>query len=101
MDRCIAGAPLGDHRKFVIRRILAPYLTVVKRLPYGECVKIINDWLVRCNCVERLRFNAKYNAEKYLKNAKRVGYRPISLENYKRRIIPSMILYSKEFKIEA
>jgi len=72
--------PLGDYRKFIIRRIVAPYLIVVKRLPYGECVKIINDWLVRCNCVERLRFNAKYTTEKCLKNAKRVGYRPISLE---------------------
>lgn len=72
--------PLGDNRKFIIRRILAPYLIVVKQLPYGDCYKIIDDWLTECSCVESLIFDSRFIIEKNLKSAQRIGYRPIMME---------------------
>ena len=78
--------PLRDYRKYAMRLIIAPYLIVVKQIPYGECVKIIMDWLNRCNCVEQLTFNAEYTVRSYLQNAQRVGYRPIRLEKLQQEI---------------
>jgi Primase X len=78
--------PLGDYRKYVMRLIIAPYLIVVKQKPYGECVKIMMDWLNRCNCVERLRFSAEFTVSRFLLNAQRVGYRPIRLEKLQQEI---------------
>ena len=76
----LLGFQLADYRKFVIRRILAPYLIVVKQLPYGRCFKIIDDWLVGCNYVEPLSFDARFIIEKNLQAAQRVGYKPIRVE---------------------
>jgi hypothetical protein len=78
--------PLGDYRKYVMRLIIAPYLIVVKQRPYGECVKIMIDWLNRCNCVEHLRFSAEFTVRRFLLNAQRVGYTPIRLEKLQQEI---------------
>ena len=69
-----------------MRLIIAPYLIVVKQRPYGECVKIMMDWLNRCNCVERLKFSAEDAVRRHLQNTQRVGYRPIRLEKLQQEI---------------
>jgi Primase X len=76
----LLGAPLRDYRKYAVWRILAPYLIVVKQLPYGECFKIIRDWLDGCNCVEQLRFNADFRIGRSLQRAQFIGYKPIRVE---------------------
>ena len=78
--------PLGDYRKYVVRLIIAPYLIVVKQRPYGECVKIMMDWLSRCNCVNQLRFHAEFMVKRSLESAQRVGYKPIRLEKLQQEI---------------
>ena len=78
--------PLGDYRKYVVRLIIAPYLIVVKQRPYGECVKVMMDWLNKCNCVEQLRFDAEFMVRRFLLNAQRVGYKPIRLEKLQQEI---------------
>jgi Primase X len=51
--------PLPDHRKYIIWRILSPYLLIIKKLPKEESYSVIKDWLDKCNKLERLNFNAK------------------------------------------
>lgn len=45
-------APIHDHRKFVIWRILAPYLINVRRLSDKESFDTIGQWLFKCNELE-------------------------------------------------
>jgi hypothetical protein len=52
----------------------------VKQRPYGECVKIMMDWLSRCNCVNQLRFHAEFMVKRSLESAQRIEYKPIRLE---------------------
>jgi hypothetical protein len=87
---------LADYRKFAIRRILAPYLIVIRQLPYGECFKIIYNWLVECNRVKPLCFDAKFIIEKNLQAAQRVGYKPIRLEKLQQE---NPLLYNTMLKI--
>jgi hypothetical protein len=71
--------PLPDHRKYCLWRILSPYLLNVKKLSKEESYSIMNDWLDKCNKLERLNFNAKAKIKEGLKSASK-GYYPISLE---------------------
>ena len=71
-----------DHRKYIIWRILSPYLLNVKKLPQEESYCIIKDWLDKCDKLERLNFNAKTKIKEGLKGASK-GYNPISLEKLK------------------
>jgi hypothetical protein len=74
--------PLSDHRKYCIWRILSPYLLNVKNLSNEEAYYIINDWLDRCNELERLNFSAKAKIREGLRGGRK-GYYPISLEKLK------------------
>ncbi|MFZ0327418.1 MAG: hypothetical protein WBP64_12780 [Nitrososphaeraceae archaeon] len=40
--------PLVDYKKFVVRRIVAPYLINVRKCSADEASNIIRDWLDRC-----------------------------------------------------
>jgi hypothetical protein len=70
---------LPDHRKYIIWRILSPYLLNVKNLTREECYSVTKDWLDKCNKLERLNFNPKIKIKEGLKGASK-GYYPISLE---------------------
>ncbi|MGA9843677.1 MAG: DNA primase noncatalytic subunit PriX [Nitrososphaeraceae archaeon] len=74
---------LPDHRKYIIWRILSPYLLNVKNLTREECYSVIKDWLDKCNKLERLNFNPKIKIKEGLKGASK-GYYPISLEKLKK-----------------
>jgi hypothetical protein len=74
--------PLSNHRKYCIWRILSPYLLNVRKLSKEEACSIMNDWLDKCNELERLNFNAKAKIKEGLNGASK-GYRPISLEKLK------------------
>jgi Primase X len=73
--------PLSDYRKYLIWRILSPYLLNVKNIPKEESYSVIKDWLDKCSKLERLNFNAKLKIKDGLKGAR--GYFPISLEKLK------------------
>jgi hypothetical protein len=45
---------LVDHRKYIIWRILSPYLLNVRKLTREEAYSIMNDWLDKCDKLERL-----------------------------------------------
>jgi hypothetical protein len=51
--------PLPYHMKYIIWRILSPYLLNIKKLPKEESYSVMKDWLDKCNKLERLNFNAK------------------------------------------
>jgi Primase X len=74
--------PLSDHRKYIIWRILSPYLLNVKNLAKEESCYVIQDWLDKCDKLERLTFNAKSKTIEGLRGASK-GYYPISLVTLK------------------
>jgi Primase X len=82
IEKGILENPLPDHRKYVIWRILSPYLMNVKKLPKEESYTTIENWLDKCNKLERLNFNTKLKIREGLKGASK-GYYPISLEKLK------------------
>ena len=82
IENGILENPLLDHRKYIIWRILSPYLLNVKNLPREESYSVIKDWLDKCNKLERLNFNPKIKIKEGLKGASK-GYYPISLEKLK------------------
>jgi hypothetical protein len=82
IEKGILENPLPDHRKYTIWRILSPYLMNVKKLPKEESYVTIQNWLDKCNELEKLNFNAKLKIREGLKGA-RNGYYTISLEKLK------------------
>ena len=75
--------PLDDYRKYVIWRILAPYLINIRKYSNDAAFNTIKDWLDECNKVRRLEFSPNYLIKYNIKSAKMNGYLPISLENLK------------------
>jgi Primase X len=82
VENSILQNPLADHRKYIIWRILSPYLLNVKKLPKEESYSIIKDWLDKCNKIEKLNFNAKIKIKEGIRGASK-GHFPISLEKLK------------------
>lgn len=56
IENGIVENPLPDHRKYIIWRILSPYLLNVKKLPKEESYSIIKDWLDECDKLEKTEF---------------------------------------------
>ena len=46
--------PIDDYRKFVVWRILSPYLINIRRLAGGETNETISGWLDKCNSLQSL-----------------------------------------------
>jgi hypothetical protein len=82
IDERILENPLSDYRKYIIWRILSPYLLNIKKLPKEEAYSVMKDWLDKCNTLEKLNFNAKVKIKEGVKSAQK-GYFPISLEKLK------------------
>jgi len=82
IEKGILEHPLSDHRKYIIWRILSPYLLNVKKLPKEEAYSVMKEWLDRCDKLERLNFNPKIKIKDGLKGASK-GYLPISMEKLK------------------
>ena len=82
IEKGILEHPLSDHRKYIIWRILSPYLLNVKKLPKEEAYSVMKEWLDKCDKVEKLNFNPKIKIKDGLKGASK-GYFPISMEKLK------------------
>lgn len=74
--------PIHDSRKFAIWRIITPYLRNVKKLSDKDSVDAIKQWLLKCNELRKLDFNADQKTKEGLRGAAR-GYLPISLSKLK------------------
>jgi hypothetical protein len=82
IEKGISEHPLSDHRKYIIWRILSPYLLNVKKLPKEEAYSVMKEWLDKCDKLEKLNFNPKIKIRDGLKGASK-GYFPISMEKLK------------------
>jgi Primase X len=82
IDKGILENPLPDHRKYIIWRILSPYLLNVKKLPKEEAYTVMKDWIDKCDKLEKLNFNPKIKIKDGIKGASK-GYLPISMEKLK------------------
>jgi hypothetical protein len=82
IEKGILGHPLPDHRKYIIWRILSPYLLNVKKLPQEESYSVMKDWLDKCDELEKLNFNPKIKIKDGVRGASK-GYFQISMEKLK------------------
>jgi len=82
IEKGIFEHPVSDHRKYIIWRILSPYLLNVKRLPKEEAYSVMKEWLDKCDKLEQLNFNSKTKIKDGLKGASK-GFLPISMEKLK------------------
>jgi hypothetical protein len=82
IEKGILEHPLPDHRKYIIWRILSPYLLNVRKLPKEEAYSMMKEWLDKCNKLEKLNFNPKIKIKDGLRGASK-GYFPISMEKLK------------------
>ena len=83
MDRKITATPLDDYRKFVVWRILAPYLVNIRKCSDDEASNIIRKWLEICRSLIQPDFYPNYLIRYNIKAAQISGYLPISLEKLK------------------
>jgi Primase X len=82
IEKGILEHPLSDHRKYIIWRILSPYLLNVRKLPKEEAYSVMKEWLDKCDKLEKITFNPKIKIKDGLKGASK-GYFPISMEKLK------------------
>jgi len=82
IEKEILEHPLPDHRKYIIWRILSPYLLNIKKLTKEESYSAIKDWLDKCNKVQKLNFNPKIKIKEGLRGASK-GYFPIRIDKLK------------------
>ncbi|MGA7898980.1 MAG: DNA primase noncatalytic subunit PriX [Nitrososphaeraceae archaeon] len=75
--------PLDDYRKFVVWRILSPYLINIRKYSADESYEVIKNWLDKCSQLRSLDFNPNYTIKYNINSARRSGYLPISLEKLK------------------
>jgi hypothetical protein len=75
--------PLDDYRKFVVWRMLAPYLINIRKCSADEASNIIRGWLDRCRNLRQLDFTPNYIIKYNINSAKRNNYLPKSLEKLK------------------
>ncbi len=64
-------------------RILAPYLTNVRKCSADEASNIIRNWLDKCRNLRQLDFSPNYLIKHNINSAMRGGFLPISLDNLK------------------
>jgi Primase X len=83
--------PVDDYRKFVVWRILAPYLINIRKCSAEEASNIIRNWLDNCRNLRQLDFSPNYLIKHNIKSAMRGGFLPISLDKLK---IENMHLYN-------
>jgi hypothetical protein len=76
-------SPLEDYRKFVVWRILSPYLINIRKCSVDESYEVIKNWLDKCSKLRPLDFNPNYAIKNNIKSATRNGYLPISLRKLK------------------
>jgi hypothetical protein len=82
IEKGILEHPFSDHRKYIIWRILSPYLLNVRKFPKEEAYSVMKEWLDKCDKIEKLNFNSKIKIKDGLRGASR-GYFPISMEKLK------------------
>jgi Primase X len=82
IEKGILEHPISDHRKYIIWRILSPYLLNVKKFPKEEAYSLMKEWLDKCDKLEKLSFNPKIKIKDGLRGASK-GYLPISMEKLK------------------
>lgn len=83
VDRKLLLTPLDDYRKFVVWRILAPYLINIRKCSADEASNIMREWLDRCRSLRQLDFSPNYIIKHDINSAKRGRYLPISQEKLK------------------
>jgi hypothetical protein len=72
--------PLDDYRKFVVWRILAPYLINIRKYPPDEASTVIRNWLERYRSLRQPDFSPSNVIRSNINSAMRGGFLPISLE---------------------
>lgn len=77
----LLDTPIEDGRKYILWKILCPYLVNIKKLQYEQSFKILKIWLEKCNNIKNLNFNPDIETKDKLIQVKH--YNPISIKKLK------------------
>ncbi len=77
--------PIDDYRKNAIALILAPYLINIRKYSHEQAFAAIKEWTDKCDAVKRLDSNFKYLINYAIRNAMKIGYKPLRFENLKQK----------------
>ena len=69
---------IEDGRKYILWKILCPYLVNIKKLEYDQSFKILKTWLKKCNNLQKLDFNPDSEIKAKLRYVKH--YNPITIK---------------------
>jgi Primase X len=85
IENSLLKTALNDYRKTITKLVLAPYLVNIRQLPFEQSSNIIENWLNICKTRRELDFNPKLLVNAALSNARKSGYKPMSLSTLKQR----------------
>jgi hypothetical protein len=77
--------PIADYRKNTVSLILAPYLINIKKSSYSESFEIINEWLSKCNDLNKLDQRFDNRIKRSLKTAIEKKIPPMKLETLREK----------------
>jgi hypothetical protein len=70
---------LDGYRKYVMWRILAPYLINIRKCSADEASNIIRNWLDKCRNLKQVDFSPNYLIKHNINSAMEGSFLPISL----------------------
>lgn len=71
---------IEDHRKYVLWRIVFPYLFNVRKMSDSEVIGTVRTWLDNCAKIRPLDFNPNCLIRQNIRNSNKYRYLPISFE---------------------
>ena len=81
----LLDTPVPDGRHRIITYILAPYLINVRNLDTSKAIKILEDWVARCNSYKPMGGNMKAFVERACYEAHKLKRKPKNLEYFKEK----------------
>lgn len=75
--------PLNDFRKRGIDQLLAPYLITVKRMSDEAAGNLMINWLLQCDRLRPLDFDADYRVRSKIMDVRATGFLPLGEEKFR------------------
>jgi hypothetical protein len=75
--------PVEDFRKRGIDLLITPYLITIKGMSYDVAKRIMLNWLLQCDNLRRLDFDAEYRVRSKIIDVKSTGFLPLGVEKFK------------------
>jgi hypothetical protein len=77
--------PIKDYRKNAVSIILAPYLINIRKMPFADAFKTIQEWLNKCASLRALDSNFNYRVKYAINTAIESGIPPMKFDTLRRK----------------